>query len=104
MERFVLQVILFLMFLTFYSYMITAPNPKAAQPVCTESVYIAQKPNTISGLIREQVQASQPATKVSTAYLSSKPPLCTPKRGKGKQSISGLIREVNFATLAPIFE
>ena len=103
MERFILQVILFLMFLTFYSYMITAPNPKAAQPVCTESVYIAQKPNTISGLIREHVQASQPTTKVSTAYLASKP-LCAPKRGKGKQSISGLIREVNSATLAPIFE
>jgi hypothetical protein len=103
MERFILQVILFLMFLTFYSYMITAPKA-TAQPVCTESIYIAQaKPNTISGLIREQVQATQPATKVSTAYLASKP-LCTPKRGKGKQSISGLIREVNSATLAPIFE
>jgi len=101
MERFVLQVILFLMFLTFYSYMITAPKT-STQPVCTETVYIAQaKPNTL--LIREQVQASQPAIKVSTAYLASKP-LCTPKRGKGKQSISGLIREVNSATLAPIFE
>lgn len=101
MERFILQVILFLMFLTFYSYMISAPKA-TAQPVCTESVYIAQaKPNTV--LIREQVQASQLPTKVSTAYLASKP-LCTPKRGKGKQSISGLIREVNSATLAPIFE
>jgi hypothetical protein len=101
MERFILQVILFLMFLTFYSYMITAPKT-LTQPVCTETVYIAQaKPNTL--LIREHVQASQPPTKVSTDYLASKP-LCTPKRGKEKQSISGLIREVNSATLAPIFE
>jgi len=103
MERFILQVILFLMFLTFYSYMITAPKT-STQPVCTETVYIAQaKPNTISGLIREQVQASQPTTKVSTTYLESKP-LCMPKRSKGKQTISGLIREVNSATLVPIFE
>jgi len=101
MERFILQVILFLMFLTFYSYMITALK-KSTQPVCTETVYIAQaKPNTL--LIREQVQASQPFTKVSTTYFASKP-LCTPKRGKGKQSISELIREVNSATLSSILE